>query len=87
MPPTTLSPPQPVDPLVCRQAVHDAFNAGVNFFDTSPFYGATKSETVLGAALQGLPRSQVVISTKVGQTMYSHTLSTTRFSAAGWAVR
>lgn len=28
------------------QAVHEAFRLGVNFFDTSPLYGATKSETV-----------------------------------------
>lgn len=29
----------------------EAFNAGINFFDTSPFYGDTKSETVgVGAA-------------------------------------
>ena len=47
--------------------MHEAFGAGVNFFDTSPFYGLTKSESVLGRALQGLPRSQVVISTKVGR--------------------
>ena len=38
---------QPVDEDVCKQAVHAAFNAGINFFDTSPFYGNTKSETVM----------------------------------------
>jgi hypothetical protein len=27
-------------------AVHEAFRLGINFFDTSPFYGNTKSETV-----------------------------------------
>lgn len=56
-----------VDEEVCRAAVHEAFAAGINFFDTSPFYGATKSETVLGKSLQGLPRSEIVISTKVGR--------------------
>ena len=28
------------------RAVHEAFKRGINFFDTSPFYGGTKSETV-----------------------------------------
>lgn len=49
------------------RSVHAAFKAGVNFFDTSPFYGVTKSETVLGRALQGLPRDQIVLATKVGR--------------------
>lgn len=28
------------------ESVHEAFRLGINFFDTSPFYGTTKSETV-----------------------------------------
>lgn len=28
------------------RAVHEAFRLGINFYDTSPFYGATKSEAV-----------------------------------------
>jgi hypothetical protein len=27
-------------------SVHEAFKLGINFFDSSPFYGGTKSETV-----------------------------------------
>jgi aryl-alcohol dehydrogenase-like predicted oxidoreductase len=27
-------------------SVHEAFKLGINFFDSSPFYGSTKSETV-----------------------------------------
>ncbi len=27
-------------------AVHEAFKLGINFFDTSPFYGSTRSEQV-----------------------------------------
>lgn len=26
------------------RSVHEAFRLGINFFDTSPFYGTTKSE-------------------------------------------
>ena len=29
-------------------AVKEAFDLGINFFDTSPYYGDTKSETVGG---------------------------------------
>ncbi|GAX84472.1 hypothetical protein CEUSTIGMA_g11892.t1 [Chlamydomonas eustigma] len=62
----------PVDEESCTRAVHAAFHAGVNFFDTSPFYGATKSEMMLGKALAGLPRSEIIISTKVGRYGQDH---------------
>lgn len=39
----------------------------MNYFDTSPFYGDTKSETALGHALKPFERSQFVVSTKVGR--------------------
>lgn len=47
--------------------MHEAFRRGINFFDTSPFYGITKSETVLGKALVGLPRDEIYVATKVGR--------------------
>ena len=34
-------------------SVHRAIELGINFFDTAPFYGRTRSETVLGEALEG----------------------------------
>ncbi|KAI3930710.1 hypothetical protein MKX01_037156 [Papaver californicum] len=34
--------------------VREAFNLGINFFDTSPYYGDTLSETMLGNALKPL---------------------------------
>ena len=48
-------------------AVHEAFKLGINFFDTSPFYGVTKSEAVLGKALKSLPRDEIIVATKVGR--------------------
>lgn len=50
-------------------SVQEAFNLGINFFDTSPYYGATLSETMLGKALKTLmvPRNQYVVSTKCGR--------------------
>ncbi|KAF5829923.1 L-galactose dehydrogenase [Dunaliella salina] len=55
------------------RAVHRAFAAGINYFDTAPFYGATRSEKVLGQALKDLPRSEIVVSSKVGQYGNPHT--------------
>ncbi|WIA18414.1 hypothetical protein OEZ85_009874 [Tetradesmus obliquus] len=48
-------------------SVHEAFKLGINFFDTSPFYGSTKSEAVLGKGLKDLPRDKIIVSTKVGR--------------------
>jgi L-galactose dehydrogenase len=42
--------------------VRRAIDLGVNLLDTAPAYG---TETVVGAAIAGLPRDKVVISTKV----------------------
>src|SRR5262245_57799557 len=47
--------------------VHVAVEHGVNFIDVSPYYGATKAETVLGRALKELPREKYYLATKVGQ--------------------
>lgn len=46
--------------------VHAAIDAGINLFDTSPFYGNTLSEKRLGQALKG-KRDDVVIATKGGR--------------------
>lgn len=50
-------------------SVHEAFRLGINFFDTSPYYGGTLSEKMLGKALKTLmvPRDQYVVSTKCGR--------------------
>lgn len=49
------------------RTVHVALDLGMNFIDTSPYYGATKAETVLGKALKGIARDRYVLATKVGQ--------------------
>lgn len=49
------------------EAVHAALDLGVRFFDVSPYYGATRAETVLGRALRGVERSGYVLATKVGR--------------------
>lgn len=49
------------------RAVRVSLDMGVNYLDTSPYYGVTKSETVLGKALKGVKRDSYILATKVGQ--------------------
>jgi aryl-alcohol dehydrogenase-like predicted oxidoreductase len=46
--------------------VHRALDAGINFIDTADFYSAGESERIVGRALAGGRRDDVVLSTKVG---------------------
>ncbi|GAA2621226.1 aldo/keto reductase [Streptomyces axinellae] len=52
-----------------RAAVETAWQAGVRYFDTAPHYGLGLSERRLGAVLGDLPRSEFVVSTKVGRLL------------------
>eukprot|EP01088_Endostelium_zonatum_P016327 TRINITY_DN437_c0_g1_i2.p1 TRINITY_DN437_c0_g1~~TRINITY_DN437_c0_g1_i2.p1 ORF type:complete len:391 (-),score=91.69 TRINITY_DN437_c0_g1_i2:334-1407(-) len=47
--------------------VRETLKSGVNLIDTSPWYGQGKSETLLGKALQGVPRNSYYLATKVGR--------------------
>lgn len=49
------------------RTVHTALDLGLNFIDVSPYYGATRAETVLGRALRGVARDRYHLATKVGQ--------------------
>lgn len=49
------------------RAVHTALDLGINFIDVSPYYGETRAETVLGQALQGIPRDKYFLCTKLGR--------------------
>ncbi|RXH87571.1 hypothetical protein DVH24_034471 [Malus domestica] len=50
-------------------SVREAFRRGINFFDTSPYYGGTLSKKVLGKSLKALsvPRSEYIVATKCGR--------------------
>jgi L-galactose dehydrogenase len=54
------------DPGELVRAVHLAMDRGINFFDSSPYYGLTLSEKRLGEALLG-QRDKAIIATKVGR--------------------
>lgn len=54
---------------MATEAVRAALDSGVNYFDTAPLYGYGASEMRLARALEGVPRSRYVISTKVGRVL------------------
>ena len=49
-----------------QRAVDTAIDQGINFFDTSPYYGLTLAEERLGAALAG-KREDILLATKCGR--------------------
>ena len=54
------------------QSVHAALECGLNFIDTSPFYGRGMSEVLLGIALKGVPRASYTLCTKLGRYDLAH---------------
>ncbi len=44
-----------------------AIELGMNFIDTSPFYGRGMSEILLGIGLKGIPREQYLLGSKLGR--------------------
>lgn len=53
-------------------SVRTALDLGMNFIDTSPFYGRGMSEVLLGVALRGVPRDQYLLGTKLGRYDLAH---------------
>src|SRR5687768_13124050 len=56
-----------VDIDEAMRAVHVALDLGMNFIDTSPFYGRGMSEVLLGVALRDVPRDRCYLGTKLGR--------------------
>ena len=54
------------------KSVHVALECGLNFIDTSPFYGRGMSEVLLGIALKGVPRDSYTLCTKLGRYDLPH---------------
>ncbi len=53
-------------------SVRVALECGLNFIDTSPFYGRGMSEVLLGVALKGVPRESYTLCTKLGRYDLQH---------------
>ena len=49
------------------ETLHTAYNEGIRYFDTAPYYGAGISETYFGKFLSSVERNSFVISSKVGR--------------------
>ena len=58
-----------VDEKAAIATVEQAFASGIRVFDTSPHYGNGIAESRMGAGLRRAPRSEVIVSTKIGRVM------------------
>lgn len=59
-----------VDEADSRATLEAAWEAGVRFYDTAPWYGRGLSEHRVGGFLRTRPRSEFQITTKVGRTLH-----------------
>ena len=62
----------PVDIHEALRVVRTAIDLGLNFIDTSPFYGRGMSEVLLGIALRDVPRDDYLLGTKLGRYSAEH---------------
>jgi len=67
---------EPLDEATALAAIERAWELGIRFFDTAPYYGGGLAEHRLGAALRERPRAEYTLSTKVGRLL--------RPDASGW---
>src|SRR5579872_3165495 len=61
-----------VDLQEALRSVRTALDLGMNFIDTSPFYGRGMSECLLGVALRDVPRDRYYLGTKLGRYDRAH---------------
>ncbi len=54
-----------IDEKAASDLLHAAYDHGINFFDNADIYANGQAETVMGKAIQDLPREALVISSKV----------------------
>src|SRR5258708_5669832 len=61
-----------VDLTEALRSVRVALDLGMNFIDTSPYYGRGMSEVLLGIALRDVPRDNYLLGTKLGRYAPNH---------------
>ena len=54
-----------IEENAARDLIHAAYDQGINFFDNADMYANGNAEEVMGRAIQDLPRTALVISSKV----------------------
>lgn len=57
----------PISNADAADTIHAAMDVGINFLDTSAYYGEGLSETIIGDALAGGRREQMILCTKAGR--------------------
>jgi len=73
-----------LDEAQSRATLDAAWDAGVRFYDTAPWYGRGLSEHRLGGFLRTKPRSEFILNSKVGRILRRPDDPAT-FSTAPWA--
>ena len=63
--------------------LQNAWEAGIRYFDTAPYYGFGQSEHRIGHFLRQQPRSEFAISTKIGRVLRA-TRNLDTFDKKGW---
>jgi len=61
-----------VDVGEALRSVRVALDCGMDFIDTSPYYGRGMSEVLLGVALRDVPRDRYLLGTKLGRYAPQH---------------
>jgi D-threo-aldose 1-dehydrogenase len=72
-----------VSELEAAGAIQAAWDAGIRYFDTAPWYGRGLSELRTGAGLRYRPRDEYVLSTKIGRWLKA-TRNEGRFDPSPW---
>ncbi|BAP86768.1 aldo/keto reductase [Paucilactobacillus hokkaidonensis JCM 18461] len=65
----------PFDETDAMQTLEEAYQAGVNFFDTADGYQNGNSEKAIGKFLAAHPERQIYVSTKCGRGIEPHSIS------------
>ena len=69
---------------VAAETLAGAWDSGVRYFDTAPWYGRGQSEHRVGRALYRRPRDEFVLSTKVGRVLRA-SRDAERFDRGFWS--
>ena len=73
-----------VDEPEARATLQAAWDGGVRYFDSAPWYGRGLSEHRLGSFLIDRPRQDFLVTTKVGRVLHRPKNPTT-FDRSPWA--
>lgn len=60
------------DDAAALEGIRASLDAGIRFIDTAPAYGLGRAERLVGAAIEGRRREDVVIATKCGLVWHTH---------------